>query len=326
MRNSLALALIVVAAVLTLPAAVAAWEQRVLMNEDRFVSVGNDVLSKDAVQRELAKEIARDISSTIDTEIPGLGSLGSLTNDPALKDVTNILGSLLGLPTTTPSTPSKPNTPAPTIEASVFEPLVLDIVRTLPNTEVTEIPLRATHGLVTTAVRSDVVRPEDDNIVLDLSDTLAQLVGDKGLGLFSAQISGDAGQVVLVRRSDMAPAFDWARRLDGKAMTLAVIPLAVLAVGFFLAANRALYAVYAGLGLAVSAGIWILLAKGPLRSSILDDATIEASSRAAAEATYDVVVATFVQQEIIVAGAGVVLVILGLVLSGRVPGRRDAAA
>src|SRR5262245_31730379 len=108
------LLLIIVAAVLTLPASVAAWEQRVLMNEDRFVEVGNEVLSKDAVQRELAKAISQDISSSIDSQsIPGIGPLGSLIpNDPVVRDVTNLLGSLLGAPTTTPSTPNRPSNPA----------------------------------------------------------------------------------------------------------------------------------------------------------------------------------------------------------------------
>jgi hypothetical protein len=324
MRNSAALVLVLVAAFLTLPASLAAWEQRTLMNEDRFVQMGNDVLSKDPVQRILAREISEDISSTIDQEIiPGIGSIGSLVpqNDPIVKELTSLLGSVLGAPT---AVPSKPNTTSPTVEASVFEPLVLDILRTLPNTEVADIPLRATHGLVVTAVRSDVVRPEDDNVVLDLSDTLSELIGERGLGLFSTQISGDAGRVVLFKRSDMAPALSWARRFDGNAVMLSLLPLGVLAVGFFMALDRGRYLVYTGIGLALSAGLWILLAKGPLKSSLVDDATLEPTSRSAAEATYDVVVATFVRQELIVVGAGVVILIVGLVLSAamrRAPAR-----
>lgn len=62
MRASLAALLLLCAGLLSFPAAAAAWEQRVLMNQDSFVTAGNDVLRREPVQQELATHLTNEIT------------------------------------------------------------------------------------------------------------------------------------------------------------------------------------------------------------------------------------------------------------------------
>jgi hypothetical protein len=121
--------LILLAVALSIPAALSTWEQRVLLNRSQFISVGNKVLSKDAVQQELARQLTDSaggfldggISSGADQILQGLagtGGLGSVVDSvlgpgaskapqtgskQSGQSIDSVLGSLLG-----PSTPGKP--------------------------------------------------------------------------------------------------------------------------------------------------------------------------------------------------------------------------
>ncbi|MPZ49659.1 MAG: hypothetical protein GEU75_10260 [Dehalococcoidia bacterium] len=60
LRSLFAVLFIVAGAALSFPASVAVWEQRVLMDEDEFVSVGQDVLRGQAVQSRLTDRVAQE--------------------------------------------------------------------------------------------------------------------------------------------------------------------------------------------------------------------------------------------------------------------------
>ena len=65
--------LLAIAVALTLPALFAVWNQRVLLNQDKFVSLGNKALSKPAVQNELASQLSKEIDSTNANLLKDLG-------------------------------------------------------------------------------------------------------------------------------------------------------------------------------------------------------------------------------------------------------------
>jgi hypothetical protein len=341
MRTLASIVLLLAAGALTLPAALAAWEQRVLTNEGRFIELGNKVLSKDPVQQELADALTDDFITLVG---PGLLSAAGLNlgQDPVVKEITSLLDSLIGPsggntipglgggfnipglggipglvnPTPAPAAPA-PGQKPPVAQSgfeSIVRPIALDLVRSLPNTPISEAALSLTHGLVLAAVRSDVAQPEQDAIILDLSDGVTELLPELGLPA-NTQGMDDVGKIVLVRRSDLSDMFRYARWFDGRAVYFVVAPLVILGAGLLVAQRRATYMALAGLTVALSAGLWILLAKGPIKSRIVDDALLDPSARAAGTATYDIVIESFVQQEIVVAAAGVALLVVGLILT-----------
>jgi hypothetical protein len=69
LRGSLALLLLLIGAGLTFPASVALWEQRVLMDEQRFIALGDEVLAEEPVQRLLTERIA-DEAVAIEPRLP----------------------------------------------------------------------------------------------------------------------------------------------------------------------------------------------------------------------------------------------------------------
>ena len=60
LRSFIALVFIVTAGLFTFPASLAFWEQRVLMNEERFITLGHEALERDEVQLALARRIAAE--------------------------------------------------------------------------------------------------------------------------------------------------------------------------------------------------------------------------------------------------------------------------
>jgi len=60
-RTFLSAILLIVAALLTFPATLAVWEQRVLMDEAQFQQLGNEVLAKENVQTALATRISDEV-------------------------------------------------------------------------------------------------------------------------------------------------------------------------------------------------------------------------------------------------------------------------
>lgn len=63
MRSFLAAVLILFAVLLTFPATLAAWEQRVLMNEDRFLGLSQNILSVAAVQEQIARRVQEKVQA-----------------------------------------------------------------------------------------------------------------------------------------------------------------------------------------------------------------------------------------------------------------------
>jgi len=312
MRKSASLLLIVIAGLLTFPAALAAWEQRVLMNEDGFVNLGNEVLKQDAVQEALATEVAQGVAMVLG---PGLlGGANSLLGAPLGNDLTNLLGSLLG-----PELGVKPQTgPKPGagsgagVESNLIQPIALEVIRELPDSEVSDAALEVTHEALVVAVRKKILRPEEDAIVLDLSSEVKGVLEVLEIKA-PASLPKDAGKIVLLDPTKLATVFRFARWFDGRALLLVALPLLVLAAAIFIAPHRRLATSYAGGALAASALLWIVLVKFGFRSWITDKVAQDDSERAVAHASYDVIANTFVRQELVVIAAGLALVVLGVV-------------
>jgi hypothetical protein len=266
LRGSLAVTLILIGAFLTFPASLAWWEQRVLMDEERFVSVGNDLLEREAIQDALANRIA--------TEAEARG-----------------------------------------VQPEASRIIAAALVRGLPDSVIANEALERAHTVLRRVIRDDTVRPDDETIVLDLRPVVESVISDATLEGAGVQLPPDAGQVVLVRGSDLSGAFRFARAFDDAAFYIAVLPLLVFALAVAVAPNRGLALFGIGLAIALTAGLRIFLIERPLASIFTDAALLEPGASAAADESYDLIAATLIQQEWTFVVIGIALVFFGLALA-----------
>ena len=289
-----------------MPASFAAWNQRVLLNQDKFVSLGNDVLSKPEVQRELALQLSKEIDRTNTNLLKDLGmpaELEQLSND--------ILNSIFGGTSSSSSPSGKKDKPS---ADSFLDSIMLDTIQTLPNTPVADSALISTHGALKTAIRDSSVSTNNDVIALDIGDGMSQLFGLAGIaGITGDELSGDFGRIEITKNADTVRALKLIRFFDGKAILLVVLVVVTLGAGIYFADDRIRFTKHVGLALIGSSVLWIIAALGPVKSWVLSDAGDSESAKAAIKATYDVIAGSYIQQELVVIGVGVVVLAIGLV-------------
>jgi hypothetical protein len=273
-----ALLLAVIAALLTLPASLALWEQRALIDEQGFVARGNETLANEAVQRELAAGISEDLSLGGDS-IAG-----------------TVLGGLL----------------SSRGEASPLEGVLLTALDAVADTSASDLALAAVHNEVLKALRSEVVEADQGRIYLNLDDAIAQVTPGDVL-----QISTSAGRIEVVQESDMTGVFNVARWLDGRTLLLCLLPLAVLGMGFFVAPSPAEYARQFGLALFAVGALGAIVVRVVLREQVVGGAIDLERSRAAANAAYDIFTGSLLTQELVLAAAGLAIAGMAFVLTRR---------
>jgi pSer/pThr/pTyr-binding forkhead associated (FHA) protein len=309
-REKAALVLLAIAVALTLPASFAVWNQRVLFNQDKFVSLGNKALSKPAVQNELALQLSKEIDSTNANLLKELGVPKEV--EQLGKDV---LDTIFGSSSSTSKPGAKPG--AKTGDG-LLDSIMLDTIRTLPNTPVADSALIATHTALVTAVRDSSVSTKNDVIVLDIGDGMSQLFGFAGIvGISEKDLGLNFGRIEITKNADTVRALKMIRFFDGKAIFFVVLVIVAMGAGLYLADDRVLYTKRAGLALIGSSVLWILAAIGPVKPWVVGDGGDSASAKAALKSTYDVIAGSYINQELIVIGAGVVVLAIGLLQSSR---------
>lgn len=203
------------------------------------------------------------------------------------------------------------------LAGSLSRPIVTKLVADLPQSAIGRSVLSDSHRLLVGLIRNrDAVQTQNGVIVLDLRvvvQQVLQLVGAAGL-IDPKLVPASEGQILLVKESDLTLEFKAARAFDRYARYIIALPLVLIALAVVVATNRTLCIGSAGIVLASCAAIRIGLLLGPMASSIRNAALIDPSARAAASATYDTVAMSFVRQDLIVAGIGGALLVLGVVL------------
>jgi hypothetical protein len=403
----LPIALLVIAALLSFPSGVAAWQQSNIMSRTGFEKIGNKVLSKDAVQIELARELSNVIGSTDDLlnglQIGDLGQLFTSLLGPSGSgsqgstgasgstgakgatgssgsDLDSLLNSLLGDNTTGSSGGSSPTgssgdtlggllnslvgggttgssgtsggsqgsttkqlddalnailgTPGGSSSASgsagaadntlagLIQPIALEELSTLPNTEIANLALDEAHRTLTIVVRQN----QPDRVVLNLDEAIDRILAQMGVPVKTADIGPRLGDVLVIDRHDLPFPLRVMRFFDGKTYYLLALTALALAGALYIAADRVRFVLYSGLALAGSAALWIILAKFVMKPWATSQVEHQRSARDAINASYDVIAGTFVHQELIVFGAGIIVALLGLFLAKNGPLTRKAVA
>jgi hypothetical protein len=273
-----ALLLAVLAALLTFPPSLAVWNQQAILDEQGFVSRGNNVLRNDAVQEELAASISGDVGGGGDS----------------------IIGTILDniRPAGAASSP---------IEGALVEALQL-----VPRTPASSFALTAVHNEVLEAMRNEVLQAEGDSIYLDLDDAIAQAIPGNVI-----RFTATDARIEVIERSNVAGAFRVARWLDGRTLLLCLLPLAVLGMGYFLAPSPLEYALQFGLALLATGVLGFVLVRFVMRARVVNNAIDIERSRDAANAAFDIFTRSLVTQELVLAAAGLVIAGAAFMLSRR---------
>jgi hypothetical protein len=224
--------LILLGSLLTFPASLAVWEQRVLMDEERFVAVGRDVLEQDAVQSALAQRIAAEVigSTLLDPDVPPEAS--RLVAAGIVRQL--------------------PESPIGDEALRRSHALLVRLVR--------DERLTAQEDSIVLDLRPVVER------VLEGLD----IAGQGGTG--GIELPEGAGQVTLVHEADLTLAFRMARLFDTTAWYIAALPLVVFALAVIVSPARLMTLALIGLVVALLAGLRIFLIGGPVESLLIDAA------------------------------------------------------
>ncbi len=290
--------LAIVGALLTIPASFAVWQQREIFDEARFVALGNEALSRQAVQDELAQSLADDLAVVRD---PGLeSSISELLGDSggAITTLLDVIGGRRGSSATVAGE-----------DRGLLTTAAAKVIAAAPNTVATDLALAATHNEVVEAIRNDVLSTDGSFIVLNLNGAVSQLLPGQGVLLPET-----AGSVAVMEDNEMSFGLRAARFLDGRAVWLSLLCVAVFGMGFFLAPDARRYALQAGVALLITAAVTALAVRFVMRARIVGDVTDQERSRPAANAVYDVFTSGLLTQELAIGVAGLLLGVAGFLL------------
>ncbi len=279
---------ILIGALLTFPAAIAIWEQRVLTDRDAFIEVGQDVLAVDAVQDRLTEEITseiEDVAAANGIDLPTTGIAGALA-------------------------------------AGQAEALTRTVVAQLPDSVLGEQVLSLTHAALLAVIdnENDRLEASNDEVRVNLRPAIEQVIlafepiipelGD-------IELPPDTGEIVIIQEEDVSLAFQAARWFDGAAWYIALVPVAFYALALLIASNRQMALALTGISLVVAAGGRILLYEGPFRRLTIDGvAESRAEAAPATAGVYDTVIDSLISQEMLLVAAGAGIVVLSTVWWG----------
>lgn len=292
------LILAIVGALLTIPASFAVWEQREILDQGRFVALGNEALSRQAVQDELAQSLSDDLAVVRD---PGLeSSISELLGDTGgtLTTLLDVIGGRRGSSASVAGD-----------DKGLLTTAAGKVIAAAPNTIATDLALAATHAEVVEAIRNEVLSTDGSLIVLNLNGAVSQLLPVQGVLLPET-----AGSVEVMDDNEMSFGLRAARFLDGRAVWLSLLCVAVFGMGFFLAADARRYALQAGVALLITAAVTAVAVRFVMRERIVSDAIDQERSRPAANAVYDVFTSGLLTQELAIAVVGLLLAAAGFLL------------
>jgi len=306
-RALIASILVVVGALLSGPGGIAAWQDRVILDEDTFVATVDEAFEQEEVQTAIAERLTDEIMEHAAIEQRIGNGLAKLEEEGG-EDVPEGLELLAG--------------PLSDVARDAVYRVSLRLVEAQPLEEVREEALRAAHRVLTAIVDDDkeALAILGDEVVLDLGVVLEEIVKDLGGGdgqgfLANIDIPEDAGQIVLAEESDITTVWTIANWLGEASPWVAVVAIVVLALAVAISPNRRGTFTAAGVAVAVIAAITIVVVAEPAKEATTSAIATTASSKAAATATYDIFVRSFHRQE-----AFVILIGVGMAVSGSLAG------
>jgi hypothetical protein len=294
--------------VLSVPAAIAVWQEREVQDEDAFVSTVSDVFGNEEVQQVVATRLTETIMTRTDLQsriADGLENLEARAGENAPPGIPLLAAPLTRLANET-------------IYRICFNFLQSDAFQ-----QVLETSARTMHRAVMAVVTNDSPLLDEVNgqVVLNLRPVIAQVIqelaGERAeAALTQLDIPEDAGMIVVSEESDHPWLWKLVRWIDDFNPVVPIIALIFFALGILLAKNRRRAVIATGATLALVAGLGLLALAVPVKELATTwPPTVE--GKEAASEVYNELLDSFRQQQLFV-----VLVGLGMVVVGTAAGDR----
>jgi hypothetical protein len=286
-RRPVALALVFVASLLTFLSLPAIWLDRQALNTDNWTDTSSELLRNDAIRTEIATYLVEQIYVNVDVQAELAAAL-----PPRAKPLAGFAAGGLQQ-----------------LADSGVENL---LGRPRPQ-QVWEAANRRAHTVLMRVIDGDgeVVSTTGGAVALDLRALLAQTADRFGIGgRLEDRLPPDAGQIVILRSSQLATAQDVAHLLQAAAVVLVALALLLFALAIYLGQGWRREALRAcGFGLVV-AGALALIARSIAGDYLVDALATTDAVRPAAEATWTIGTSLLVEAAAATVWYGVAIVLV----------------
>lgn len=213
----------------------------------------------------------------------------------------------------------------PAVRAALAERIVAELEQRVPGLAAQDATVRS---IVDQVLRDPGLRPVLDNALASTHDQLRNghdpleldlnpllpLVRQQLPAALAARVpvSETLNPVIVLRRRDAPVLWEGVQLVQGGALAVPLLALALLAAAVLAARRRGALCITLGASITlISLGVLALVKPG---RSLLEHQVGDPTQRAAFHAGYDTVLRSFVQQTIVMALAGIVLAVIGGVL------------
>ncbi len=298
--------LIFLGGVLSIPAAIAVWQEREIQNEDAFVQTVNDVATNEDVQLVLANRLTEVIMDRTDIQARIADGLQNLEDDRGAPPATSLLAA-----------------PLTRLVSETVHRLCLEFLQSPGFEQVLETSARTLHRAVNAVITSDSALLSESNgqVVLNLRPVIEQVVqslaGERGQeALSKLDIPEDAGMIVISEESEHPWLWDLVRWLDDFNPVVPIITALVFLLAILIAKSKRRAVIASGATLAVVAGLMLLALAVPVKE-LATTWPPTPEGKDAAKQVYDILLDSFRRQELFVFLLG-----LGMVFGGAAAGDR----
>jgi hypothetical protein len=296
-RRRIALALIVIASLLSFLAIFALWANRQLLNTDNWAETSSELLENDNIRTQIADFLVAEVYSNVDVQA----------------DLERAFAQLVR-----PATASALSGPAAS-GLQTFAEQRLDnlLARPIPQQAWEEANRRAQARLLDIVEGGgDVVSTTGGDVTLDLGALLGRTQNNLGVGgRIEQRVPESATQIVILRSSQLELAQDVVKLLKALPIVLLVLALGLFALGVYLARDRRRQALRAcGIGI-LFAGAAALVTRLLAGNAVVDALATTESVRPAAEAAWSIGTSLLVQAATAAVMYGAVIV-AGVWLAG----------
>jgi hypothetical protein len=291
-HRKLALALIVVASLLSFLAIFALWANRQLLNADNWADTSSELIANDAIRTQVATFMVDEVYANVDVQ----------------SELEQAFEQLLR-----PGTASALAGPAAG-GLQTFAEQRLDnlLARPRPQQAWEEANRRAAARLIAIVEggQSDVVSTAGGEVTLDLKALLGETQSNLGVGgRVQEKLPESAAQIVVLRSSQLELAQDLVSLLKAVAIVFVVLALALYALGIYLARGWRREALRAcGIGF-LFAGAAALVARSLAGNAVVDALATTESVQPAAKAAWSIGTSLLVQAATATIAYGVVIVL-----------------
>ena len=300
--------LIVLGGALSVPAAIAVWQEREIQDEDAFVQNVQDVVNDEDVQVVLAARLTDRIMTRTDLQArisEGLANLEERADSDAARGLR-----LLAAPLTR-------------LARETINRICLDILRSDAFDTILETAARAAHKAVTAVIKNDkgLIEQNNGRVVLNLRPVIVQVVenlaGERAeAALMRVDIPEDAGIIVISEENDNAWLWKLVRWIDDFNPVVPIIVALIFLLAIVVAKSRRRALIAIGATLAIVSGLMLLALAAPVKELATTWPPTD-EGKQAAENVYDILLDDFRQQQAFIVIFGLVVVVIGAAAGDR---------